>query len=168
MKAIMLLALALAAAESGRGASPPREGGQDSPSRFSLIGDDYKKAVVLPDSIFNPFKIQAATELPGGGKRDGMGATNESIVGALEGRRVTGVLIGPDAASNRVIIGDQVFSVGDPLEFFDKDKGVPVPLVSGANVILREIKKDSLALDVGLESETPRRVDYILRSFWRP
>jgi len=171
MKAILCFALAAAAAVSSRAdsaaAAPGREQSPDSASRYSLIGEDYKKAAVLPESVFNPFKVQAA-ELPGGGKKDMAGATDESILAAVEHHRVSGVLLAPDAASNRVIIGDQVFAIGDPVEFFDQDKGEPVPLVMGANVVLRGIKRDSLALDVDLEGESPRRVDFLLRSFWRP
>jgi hypothetical protein len=169
MKALLCLVLAAAAAGPSRAATPApaSERETDSASRYDLIGMDYKKAAVLPDSVFNPFKIQAA-ELPGGGKRDTVGATNESILAAVERHRVSGVLLAIDTAANRVIIGDQVFGVGDPLEFFDQDKGEAVPLVMGANVVLREIKRDSLALDVGLEGETPHRIDFLLRSFWRP
>jgi hypothetical protein len=169
MKAILGLLLAAAAAVPARAApaAPVAEHDPDAASRFDLIGEDYKKPAVLPESIFNPFKVQAA-ELPGGGKRDTVGATNESILAAVEHHRVSGVLLAVDTASNRVIIGDQVFGVGDALEFFDPDKGEAVPLVMGANVVLRGIKRDSLALDVGLEGETPHRIDFPLRSFWRP
>jgi hypothetical protein len=169
MKAILCLILAVAAAAPGRAAAPAPvpEHEADSASRYDLIGEDYKKAAVLPDTVFNPFKIQAA-ELPGGNKRDTVGATNESILAAVEHHRVSGVLLATDTASNRVIIGDEVFGVGDTLEFFEPDKGEAVPLVMGANVVLREIKRDSLALDVGLEGETPHRIDFLLRSFWRP
>jgi len=166
MKAIHAFALALvASALAARGAPPAAT--PDSVARFSLLGDGYKRAQVLPDSAFNPFKIQAATSLPGA-RRDGGPATTESIADAVEHRRVTGVLLAKAPGDNRVIIGDTVFAVGDPLEFFDKDKGASVPLAAGMTVILREVRKDGLGLDVGQDGENPRRVDFPLRAFWRP
>jgi hypothetical protein len=172
MKAILCLALAAASVATVRGDPPARAPAQtpaaDLASRFSLIGENYKNAVVLPESIFNPFKVQAATGLPGAGRKDAAGASNESIADAVEHHRVSGILLAPNPADNRVILGDQVFGIGDPIEFFDKDKGVAMPLAMGANVVLREIKRDSLVLDVGIEGEAPHRVDFPLRTFWRP
>ncbi|HEX3728181.1 MAG TPA: hypothetical protein VHV47_00120 [Opitutaceae bacterium] len=166
MKAILALGLALAAsALAVRGA--PAAATPDSVARFNLLGDDYKRAQVLPDGAFNPFKIQAATSLAGA-RKDGAPATTESIADAVEHRRVSGVLLAEAPAENRVIIGDTVFAVGDPLEFFDPEKGASVPLAAGMTVILREVRKDSLGLDVGQEGDTPHRVDFPLRAFWRP
>lgn len=166
MKAIPALVLALgASALSARGA--PAAATPDSVSRFALLGSDYKQAQVLPDSAFNPFKIQAATSLPNG-RKDGAPASTESIADAVEHRRVTGVLLAAAAADNRVIIGDTVFAVGDPLEFFDPDKGASVPLAPGMTVVLREVRKDALGLDVGQDGESPHRLEFPLRTFWRP
>ncbi|HVW21056.1 MAG TPA: hypothetical protein VHC86_07550 [Opitutaceae bacterium] len=168
MKAPLALALSLLAAAAARGAAAPAARPAPDPSgRYSLIGDDYKRAQVLPDSAFNPFKIQAATTLAGS-RKEGAPATPESIADAVEHRRVTGVLLADVPADNRVIIGDTVFGVGDPLEFFDKDKGAAVPLAAGMTVVLREVRRDALGLDVGQDGESPHRVDFPLRTFWRP
>jgi hypothetical protein len=171
MKAFLALVLAGAAAAALRAdaprAVPPGGPAADLASRFDLIGENYKKAAVVLESVFNPFRIQSA-EAPGGSRRDPADITNEAIVAAVEHRRVSGVLLAPVAANNRVIIGDEVFAVGDPLEFFDLGAGATQPLVAGVSVTVREIRTDRLALDVGRESEAPRRVDFPLRTFWRP
>jgi hypothetical protein len=169
MKALPCLGLALLASTlAARGApAAPAAPAPDSVARFSLLGDDYKRAQVLPEGAFNPFKIQAATSLPGA-RKDGAPASTESIADAVEHRRVSGVLLAAAAADNRVIIGDTVFAVGDPLEFFDAEKGAAVPLAAGLTVVLREVRRDGLGLDVGQEGEAPHRVDFPLRTFWRP
>lgn len=140
----------------------------DPASRFAAIGDAYKQAEVLTDSLFNPFKIKGAVGLPGGKGRDAAAVTDQGIADAVERRRVTGILLAPDPANNRVIIGDEIFSVGDALQFFDRDKGVDEPLALGATVVLKDVKQDSLAVEVSPDGENPRRLELTLRTFWRP
>jgi hypothetical protein len=163
--------LALAALASGLAAPAVRAAADpaasDVASKFNLITDDYRKPAVLAESIFNPFKVQVAT-LPGGGHKDAGSITNDSLADAVGRHHVTGLLLAADAAGNRVIIGDQVFSIGDPVEFDEPGKEAPAPLVAGAVVVLRAVKKDSLSFDVGLEGENAHRVDLPLRDFWRP
>ncbi len=74
------------------------------------------------------------------------------------------------AGANKVIIGDQVFGVGEELSFPTKDtaKDEPDPLVAGASVVLLEVKPESLTVEITAEGEPPRRLAYPLRNFWRP
>ena len=83
MKAFLALVLAGAAAAALRAdaprAVPPGGPAADLASRFDLIGENYKKAAVVLESVFNPFRIQSA-EAPGGSRRDPADITNEAIV----------------------------------------------------------------------------------------
>lgn len=170
MKALFLGLAAAAAAATLRAApaSPaPVPDAADLSSRFRLIGEDYKHASVLPPSLFNPFSIRGAG-LPGLGRKDAVDSSDQAVADAVLRRRITGLSLSPDAADSRVIIGDQVFQVGDPLEFFDPDKDTPAPLVLGVRVVVRAIERESLHLEVGVEGDAPHRVDIPLRTFWRP
>jgi hypothetical protein len=167
MKAPAILCL-LAAASPLFAAAPAPAPGPEAPARFQPVGDNYKKAAVLEESTFNPFKIQSATGVPGFGRKDTPAASNEMVAEAVAHRRITGVLLAANPADNRVIIGDEVFGVGDTVEFFDRDKGANVPLAAGASVTIHEIRQNSLLLDIGLDGESPRRLDFPLRDFWRP
>lgn len=157
--AVMLLAALAARAATSAPNSPP--------SRLSLIGEDYRKAAVLPETFFNPFKVRAsnAASLDKGGDAK---VTDQTILDAMERRGVSGMIFAPEAADCRAIIGDQVFSVGDELNFSDDAKGADAPLVVGATVVLRDVSARQLALDVTFEGEGPHRLDFPLRTFWRP
>lgn len=134
---------------------------------FSLIGGDYKKPQEVPENFFNPFKVQLA----GGAalQKKANVLTNESVSEAVGRRGVSGLIYAEPATMSRVIIGDQVFGVGDELAFPDGDKGGTAPLVPGANVVLRDVGAENLRLDVTPEGgEATREVNFPLRNFWRP
>jgi hypothetical protein len=134
---------------------------------FSLIGDSYKKPRDVPDTFFNPFKIQAGGG-PGAQKKEGTAATPEGVATAISQRGITGIVYGPDGgAASSVIIGDEVFAMGDELSFPD-DKGAYAPMVAGATVVLRAVNADSLALDITSDSEGVRHVTVPLRDFLKP
>jgi hypothetical protein len=134
-------------------------------TRFAAFGPDFKKPLVLPETFFNPFKVQAEA---GPAKKDGPGVAAESVAEAVALRHVTGIVYAPAGGVNRAIIGDQVFGVGDEVSFPDSDKPGLTPLVPGNTVVLREVDAHHLAFDVGAEGETPRRVSFSLRNFWSP
>ena len=73
----------------------------------------------------------------------------------------------PGGGTGRVIIGDQVFAVGDELGFPDGEKPGLAPLLAGSTVILREADAHHLVLEVSAEGEVPRRVNFPLVDFWR-
>jgi hypothetical protein len=158
---ILIAALALGA---------PFLGAKDAPvdgDHFDLVGPDYKKPQQLSDAFFNPFKIQASTE-SASQRKDGAAVTNEAITDAVGHRGVSGVLYAPQGDRNRVIIGDQVFGVGDELTFPSATSDTLAPLVPGASVVLRAVAKGSLSFDVTPDGEPPRRVSFPLKAFWRP
>jgi hypothetical protein len=135
-------------------------------SPFSLVGADYKKPQELPDNFFNPFKVDATFE-SALQKKNGP-VTNEAITDALDLHGVSGIVYASAAGQSRVLIGDQVFSVGEEVTFPDLEKGGTLPLVPGANVTLREVSSGQLFFDVVPEGETGRRFGYSLRQFWKP
>jgi hypothetical protein len=132
----------------------------------SLIGTDYKKPSELPDTFFNPFKVEATSESML--QKKGAAVTEQSVAEAVGRRGVSGILFGSKGGLNQVIIGDQVFHVGDELTFPEGDAGASAPLVPGASVILREIGEKNLVFDFSAEGESGRRSTYSLRNFWRP
>jgi hypothetical protein len=135
-------------------------------SRFNSVQTDYKKPQELSEAFFNPFKVHATVqELQ---KKGSAAITNETVIDAVAGRGISGMLFAAKPTMNRVIIGDQVFSVGEELTFPDLEKGGQAPLLVGANVILRRVRSDGLELDVNTETEPVRRVNFPLRNFWRP
>ena len=160
MKRRCLLLLATLAAGTLRGDPASLAGG-----RFEPIGLDYKKPKVLSDSFFNPFKVQVGASLS---KKDGAAVTNESVAEAIGLRGVSGIVYGPGGMAKRAIIGDDVFTVGDELNFSDPTKEEGAPLVPGVSVILREIGRRSLGVDVSGDGEAPRRVTFPLVSFRKP
>jgi hypothetical protein len=158
------LAAALAADSTPRpaivplGSHPPAN-----PGLFSLIGPDYKKPQEVPDTLFNPFKVEASNELM---QRRGAAVTDQSVASAVVHRGVSGVVYGGDGRANQVIIGDQVFRIGDELTFPSAEGSSP--LLPGASVTLREVNRNSLVFDYATEGEGSRRAIVSLRSFWRP
>jgi hypothetical protein len=140
-------------------------GAKEASDDFNPIGIDYKKPQDLPDSFFNPFKVQSAGESQ---KKDSATVTDDAIVEALGHRGISGIIYALREGRNRVIIGDQVFGVGDELTFPNDAKDVPDPLIAGASVVLREVGKANLTLEVTPESEPVRRLTFPLRAFWRP
>ena len=120
----------------------------------------------MPDNFFNPFKIQATGSAAP--RKASAAITNELVSEAVGHRGVSGLVYGTPAATSHVIIGDQVFGIGDELVFPDGDTGKDIPLVAGAAVVLREIGAQDLALDLTPEGEATRRINFPLRAFWRP
>ena len=161
MKTVFRLLLLLA----GLAAATARAELTSGDGRFQPIGIDYKKPQVLPDSFFNPFKVQVGAALS---KKDGGGVTNESVSDAIGKRGVSGIVYGPGGKAKRAIIGDEVFDVGDELSFRDAGKPGGAPLVAGASVVLREVGSRSLGVDVTADGETTRRVTFPLLNFWKP
>jgi hypothetical protein len=161
--ALALAGTVLRAAPPAAGKAP---GAADLSRLFERIGPDYKKAQELPDTFFNPFKVEATLELSM--QKRGAAVTEQSIAEAVGRRGVSGLLYSTQAGMNQVIIGDQVFRVGDELSFPEGDSGAAAPLLPGASVILREIGDRSLVFDFTAEVESSRRSTFSLRSFWRP
>jgi hypothetical protein len=133
---------------------------------FGSISPDYKKPTELLESFFNPFKIQPGLEATLSG-HEVPAVSNDAVLAALSHRGLSGLLYGKSAARNRVIIGDEVFSVGDEL-IFASDKDAAAPLVTGATVFLRAVQANNLLLEVTPTGEAPRPLNYSLRAFWRP
>jgi hypothetical protein len=161
MKHSHAILLALAAA-AGLHAAAPEE------RLFSNVGPDYKKPLVLTDTFFNPFRAQAPESVLQ--KQESASVTNESVGAAIGHRGISGLVYATAGESDKVIIGDQVFSIGDPLEFPSKDANQDgmVPLVDGASIVLREVKAQSLTFEITPEGEATRQLVYPLRGFWRP
>jgi hypothetical protein len=159
---LLWAALVLSALPLCRGAKDPSGG-----EHFDLVGIDYKKPQELSDAFFNPFKIQASIG-SGSQKKDGAAVTNDTITDALGKRGVSGILYAPQGDRNRVIVGDQVFGIGDEITFPNADSDALSPLVPGASVVLRTVTSGSLGLDVTPDGEPARRIAYPLRAFWRP
>ena len=156
--ATLLAALAAGPVRGGAGAPPPDRS-------FDAFGPGYKEPRVLPESFFNPFRVRAEA---GAAKRDGPGATAEAVTDAISLRGVSGIVYAPGTGADRVIIGDQVFGLGDELAFPSPDKPGLAPLVAGTTVVLREVDPGHLALDISAEGETPRRVSFPLKAFLAP
>ena len=133
---------------------------------ISLIGPDYKKGAELPDTFFNPFKVEATMELAL--QRKGAVVTEQGIADAVGRKGVSGIIYSDNAGLSQVIIGDQVFRVGDELNFPDGEGGAMAPLVAGASVILREVDPKDLVFDYTAEGESARRSTFSLRNFWAP
>ncbi|MGH7996465.1 MAG: hypothetical protein ACREFX_08950 [Opitutaceae bacterium] len=137
------------------------------PSQYALIGNNYRDVEVLPETFFDPFKIRATSQFPLDKTAD-VRVTNQTILDAVAQRGVSGILYGPDTKDNRVIIGDQVFGIGDELTFLNEAKGSDAPLVLGATVVLRSVKKENLSFDVTFDGESAHPLEFPLRTFWRP
>jgi hypothetical protein len=149
---------------TGRAGVSPGTG--NSANLFSLVGADYKKPQELPDSFFNPFKIDTAFESALQKKAEPV--TNEAVTDALDRHGVSGITYASEPGQNRVLIGDQVFGVGDELTFPDMEKGGSQPLMTGASITLREINPGYLSFDVTPEGEAAHRLSFSLRNFWKP
>ena len=132
---------------------------------FGHIGADYKKPLELTDTFFNPFKNLSAGAASA--RREAASITNEAVTTAIAHRGVSGLVMGAEPQANRIVVGDQVFSLGDELTFPDGEKEGATPLIAGASVVLREVGRDHLRFDVTPEGELPRRVLFPLRAFWR-
>ncbi len=156
---IILFAAALAAAPAAAGTGPAPA------DPFARIGPDYKKPQELTEGFFNPFRVEATSEMSL--QRKGGPVSNDAVDAAIVHRGVSGIILGTDPASNQAIIGDQVFRIGDELSFPDGDKG-STPLVPGVSVVLSGIDKDILSLEVISEGEALRKASFSLKSFWRP
>jgi hypothetical protein len=164
--ALILLLAALAVVPlSGAPASSPASAPSGA-ALFEQVGSDYKKPQEVPDTFFNPFKIQATGSAAP--KKGGAAITNELVSDAVGRRGVSGLAYAKTADASHVIIGDQVFGIGDELTFPDGDTGGSVPLVAGAIVVLRQIGAQDLALDLTPEGEATRRINLPLHAFWQP
>ena len=151
------------------GAAPPASPALSSAELaklISLIGPDYKKAQELPDTFFNPFKIETTVEFSG--QKKSSAVTEQAVAEAVGRKGVSGVIYAANIGMSQVIIGDQVFRVGDELDFPDGESGASVPLISGANVVLREVSATNLVFDFSSEGEAAHRSTFSLRNFWRP
>jgi hypothetical protein len=131
---------------------------------FVAVRPDYKKPQVVPENFFNPFRARTAAE--NADHRDPALVSNDAVAEAVTTRSVSGLLLG--GVRGRVIIGDQVFAIGDPLEFPDDRSSGMAPLIPGTSVVLREVRRESLLLEIDSEGDAPRWLTYSLRSFWQP
>jgi hypothetical protein len=164
---LILAALAFGAAPSaGPATAGPEIGNAALAKLIPLITPDYKKNQELPDSFFNPFKVEATLELSD--QKKAATVTEQSVADAIGRKGVSGVIFAPQPDMNEVIIGDQVFRVGDELDFPDGDAGAMGPLLAGANVFLREVDGKSLVLEFTAEGGTPHRSTFSLGTFLRP
>jgi hypothetical protein len=164
-----------AAPASGMSGAPPASGNPVSAAAAStaalsrlirLIGPDYKKGTELPDTFFNPFKVEATLEMAL--QKRGAVVTEQGIADAVGRKGVSGIIYAASASLSQVIIGDQVFRVGDELDFPDGEGGTMAPLVAGASVILRGVDPKDLVFDFTAEGESARRSTFSLRNFWAP
>jgi hypothetical protein len=159
MNPIRWMLLAGLTAVAAHAAAPSQED-----TRFDSFGSDYKRGQVLPETFFNPFKVRFESGLA---KREGPGATAESLAEAITRRGVSGLAASPGGGPGRVIIGDQVFCVGDELGFPDADKPGLAPLLAGSTVILRAADAHKLVFEVSADGDAPRRVNFPLADFWK-
>jgi len=157
MKRLIFFFLCLAPGLGAADAPPP-------PDRFNLIGDNYKHARELPPTLFNPFKSQSNNAALA--RKETASVTNEAISDALTTRGVSGIVISPDAQADRVVMGDEVFGVGDELSFPSPKHSNFDPLITGASVLLSAIRQENLEFEVRVEGEPPRHLTFPLRSFW--
>jgi hypothetical protein len=164
---LILAGIAFGAAPSAPPASGAAAGGNAALAKLiPLITPDYKKAQELPDSFFNPFKVEATIELTD--QRKAAAVTEQSVADAVGRKGVSGVIFAPEAGMNQVIIGDQVFRIGDELNFPDAEGGAMAPLLAGATVVLREVDAKNLVLEFTAEGAPPRRSTFSLLTFLRP
>jgi hypothetical protein len=133
------------------------------PDRFSLVDSQYKVARELPPTFFNPFKSQANGP---GGRKETASITNEMIADALSKRGISGIVLSADARAERVVLGDEVFGVGDELAFPAPKQPVPVALVAGSTVLLTVIRAENLEFEVRVDGEPSRRLTFPLHAFW--
>lgn len=155
-----------AAPASGAPAGSPANASAALARLINLIGPDYKKAMELPDTFFNPFKVEATMEASL--QKRSAAVTEQGVAEAVGRKGVSGLIYAANAGLSQVIIGDQVFRVGDELDFPDGEGGAMTPLVAGASVILREVDPKDLVFDYTAEGESARRSTFSLRNFWAP
>ena len=129
------------------------------------LGPDFKKPIEVPDSFFNPFKIQSVNELAPR-KKEVAAVTNEQVAEAIGKRAISAILYSPDPKRNRAVIGDQNFEFGDELVFMG-EKGQREPLVAGVSVFLREIGEKTLQIEIATQGEASRMMAFSLRDFYR-
>ncbi len=174
VQAVIRIILFLILADAASGAAPPSGPIAGSPAigtaalarLISQIGPDYKKAAELPDTFFNPFKVEATMEMTL--QKRGAQVTEQGVADAVGRKGVSGIIYAANAGLSQVIIGDQVFRVGDELSFPEGDGGAMTALVAGASVILREVGAKNLVFDFTAEGESARRSTFSLRNFWAP
>jgi hypothetical protein len=134
---------------------------------FMPIRPDYKKPQEVPENFFDPFRAQDAAD-SGSFKRDAAMVSDGTVASAVGTRGISGILLGAKPAANRVIIGDQVFAVGDALQFPDNSQDGFGPLVAGASVVLQAVQRESLVLEIQPDGRASRELIYSLGGFWRP
>lgn len=172
--AVVRLVLFLILADAASGSAPVPAAGPAAAANgtaalaklMNLIGPDYKKAEDLPDTFFNPFKVEATMEMTL--QKRSAAVTEQGVAEAVGRKGVSGIIYADNPGLSQVIIGDQVFRVGDELSFPDGEGGAMAPLVAGATVILREVGAKNLVFDFTAEGESARRSSLSLRSFWAP
>jgi hypothetical protein len=134
------------------------------PDRFDLVGPHYKAVQELPPTFFNPFKSQTTSAALA--RKETPTVTNEAVAEAVTKRGVSGIVLSPDLRANRVVVGDEVFGVDDELSFPDPKRPEAAPLVGGATVVLRAIRRDNLEFEIRVEGEAARTLTFPLRRFW--
>lgn len=147
---------------AGTSATLAADASDDSLKRFA---PEYKKPIEVPESLFNPFKIQTINELAPR-KKEAASVTNEQVAEAIGKRGLSAILYAPDPRRSRMVLGDQNFVVGDELVFVT-DKGESDGLVAGVSVFLREIGPRSLQIEIATQGEASRLMTFSLREFYR-
>jgi len=139
---------------------------QDNPNPYASYGPATRAAATLDSNFYNPFKIttQQAT-LPFSNQST---LTNEQIGQLLGERKIQGLIFGADGVTGKqAIIGDQVFSVGDEIAFYNDDYAL-VRLSSAGIVRLVKITRESLEFEISVSGQPSRNMEYSLSAFFTP
>jgi hypothetical protein len=143
-----------------------RASAEDKPASYAGYNLTARAAVTLGENFYNPFKLtarQAALPLSALST-----LTNEQIAQLLGERKVQGLIFGADGVTGkRVIIGDELFTVGDEIAFYNNDC-VLTRLSSAGIIHLVKITRESLEFEISVNGQPSRRVDYSLSSFFTP
>ena len=137
----------------------------DKPNPYAGCDLAARAAVTLDENFYNPFKLtthQAALPISTQST-----LTNEQIVQLLGARKIQGLIFGRDGVTGtRAIIGDQVFTVGDELAFYNDD--VLTRLTSAGIVRLAKITRESLEFEISVSGQPSRSMEYSLSAFFTP
>jgi hypothetical protein len=139
---------------------------EDRPNSYAGYNLAARAAVTLDENFYNPFKLTARqAALPLSAQST---LTNEQIAQLLRQRKIQGLIFGADGMTGkRVIIGDEVFAVGDEIAFYNDDY-ILTHLSSAGIVRLIKITRESLEFDISVSGQPSRRMDYSLSAFFAP
>jgi len=139
---------------------------EDRPNSYTGYNLASRAAVTLDENFYNPFKLTARqAALPLSAQST---LTNEKIAHLLGERKVQGLIFGADGVTGeRAVIGDEVFTVGDEIAFYNDD--YVLTRLSPAGIIrLVKITRESLEFEISVSGQPSRKMDYSLSSFLTP